>query len=148
MRKILIWMFVFAAAFAALSEAALAQSAPENAAVYSLGDKNDGVRAMKKRLQALGYFSKDTTIGPEFTESTERAVRKFQAQNGLPETGEADEKTLSLLNAADAVPAGATARPALSALYDENNPPPSDEEKVEAAVRDVLAALFPLFGAR
>ena len=87
MRKILIWMLVFAAAFAALSEAALAQSAPENAAVYSLGDKNDGVRAMKKRLQALGYFSKDTTIGPEFTESTERAVRKFQAQNGLPETG-------------------------------------------------------------
>lgn len=148
MRKILIWMLVFAVAFAALSEAALAQSAPENAAVYSLGDKNDGVRAMKKRLQALGYFSKDTTIGPEFTESTERAVRKFQAQNGLPETGEADEKTLSLLNAADAVPAGATARPMLSALYDENNPPPTDEEKVEAAVRDVLAALFPLFGAR
>ena len=116
--------------------------------IYSLGDKNDGVRAMKKRLQALSYFSKDTTIGPEFTESTERAVRKFQAQNGLPETGEADEKTLSLLNAADAVPAGATARPTLSALYDENNPPPTDEEKVEAAVRDVLATLFPLFGAR
>ena len=148
MRKILIWMLVFAAAFAALSEAALAQSAPENAAVYSLGDKNDGVRAMKKRLQALGYFSKDTTIGLEFTESTERAVRKFQAQNGLPETGEADEKTLSLLNAADVVPAGATARLALSALYDENNPPPTDEEKVEAAVRDVLAALFPLLRAR
>ena len=141
-------MLIFAAAFAALSEAALAQSAPESAAVYSLGDKNDGVRAMKKRLQALGYFSKDTTIGLEFTESTERAVRKFQAQNGLPETGEADEKTLSLLNAADVVPAGATARLALSALYDENNPPPTDEEKVEAAVRDVLAALFPLLRAR
>lgn len=148
MRKILIWILIFMAAFAAFPAGASAQSSGKNAAVYSLGDKNEGVRTMKKRLQALGYFSKDTTVGPEFTESTERAVRKFQLQNGLPETGAADEKTLALLEAADAVPAGATARPALSALYDENNPPPVDVQKVEAAVRSALSALFPLLQAR
>lgn len=148
MRKILIWFLILMAAFAAFPAGASAQPSGESAVSYSLGDKNEGVRAMKKRLQALGYFSKDTTVGPEFTESTERAVRKFQLQNGLPETGVADEKTLALLEAADAVPAGATARPALSALYDENNPPPIDEEKVEAAVRSALSALFPLFQAR
>lgn len=136
------------AAFAAFSAGASAQYSGESAVSYSLGDKNEGVRAMKKRLQALGYFSKDTTVGPEFTESTERAVRKFQLQNGLPETGVADEKTLTLLEAADAVPAGATARPALSALYDENNPPPIDEQKVEAAVRSALSTLFPLLQMR
>lgn len=136
------------AAFAAFSAGASAQYSGESAVSYSLGDKNEGVRAMKKRLQALGYFSKDTTVGPEFTESTERAVRRFQLQNGLPETGVADEKTLTLLEAADAVPAGATARPALSALYDENNPPPIDEQKVEAAVRSALSTLFPLLQMR
>lgn len=148
MRKILIWILIFMAAFAAFPAGASAQSSGESAAVYSLGDKNEGVRAMKKRLQALGYFSKDTTVGPEFTESTERAVRRFQLQNGLPETGAADEKTLALLEAVDAVPAGATARPALSALYDENNPPPVDGQKVEAAVRSALSALFPLLQTR
>ena len=101
------------------------------------------MRALKARLQALGYFSKDTTVGGEYTESTVLAVRRFQAQNGLPETGEADARTLEALYAEDAVTARATPRPA-QPEYDADNPPPADEEKIAAAVRDALRAIFPV----
>ena len=140
MKKMLVWILILSAAFAALTWPALAQ---HTGPVYALGDRGEEVRALKARLQALGYFSKDTTVGGEYTESTALAVRRFQAQNGLPETGEADARTLEALYAEDAVTARATPRPA-QPEYDADNPPPTDEEKIAAAVRDALRAIFPI----
>ena len=140
MKKIILWILILSAAFAAL---ALPAQAQQTETVYALGDRGEEVRALKARLQALGYFSKDTTVGGEYTESTVLAVRRFQAQNGLPETGEADVRTLEALYAEDAVTARATPRPA-QPEYDADNPPPTDEEKIAAAVREALRAIFPV----
>ena len=139
MKKIILWILILSAAFAALALPAQAQQAE----TVSLGDRGEEVRALKARLQALGYFSKDTTVGGEYTESTALAVRRFQAQNGLPETGEADARTLEALYADKAVTARATPRPA-QPEYDADNPPPTDEEKIAAAVREALRAIFPV----
>lgn len=140
MKKIILWILILSAAFAALALPAQAQQAET---VCALGDRGEEVRALKARLQALGYFSKDTTVGGEYTESTVLAVRRFQAQNGLPETGEADARTLEALYADKAVTARATPRPA-QPEYDADNPPPTDEEKIAAAVREALRAIFPV----
>ena len=140
MKKIILWILILSAAFAALALPAQARQAET---VYALGDRGEEVRALKARLQALGYFSKDTTVGGEYTESTVLAVRRFQAQNGLPETGEADARTLEALYADKAVTARATPRPA-QPEYDADNPPPADEEKIAAAVREALRAIFPV----
>lgn len=140
MKKIVLWILILSAAFAAL---ALPAQAQQTQTVYALGDRGEAVRMLKARLQELGYFSKDTTIGGAYTESTVLAVRRFQAQNGLSETGEADERTLEALYAGDAVTARATPRPA-QPEYDADNPPPTDEEKIAAAVGDALRAIFPL----
>lgn len=140
MKKIILWILILSAAFAAL---ALPAQAWQAETVCALGDRGERVRALKARLQALGYFSRDTTVGGEYTESTALAVRRFQAQNGLPETGEADARTLEALYAEDAVTARATPRPA-QPEYDADNPPPTDEEKIAAAVREALRAIFPV----
>lgn len=74
MKKMILWILILSAAFAALTLPAQAQQAET---VYALGDRGEEVRALKVRLQALGYFSKDTTVGGEYTESTVLAVRRF-----------------------------------------------------------------------
>ncbi len=64
---------------------------------------SDEVRALQKRLKALGYYSgsADGDFGP----ATEKAVRAFQKANGLTVDGKAGAKTLEKLNSKNAVSA-------------------------------------------
>ncbi len=67
-----------------------------------VGFKNsDEVRALQKRLKALGYLSgsADGDFGP----ATEKAVREFQKANGLTADGKAGQKTLEKLNSSSAI---------------------------------------------
>ena len=59
------------------------------------GDSGAGVRSLQRRLKQMGYFDGECT--DVFGESTQRAVERFQEQNGLEATGAADEETCRLL---------------------------------------------------
>lgn len=58
----------------------------------SVGDRGQDVREIKLRLYELRYIKNDN-VTASFTEQTEEAVREFQRQNGLPETGTVDGAT-------------------------------------------------------
>jgi len=60
------------------------------------GDEGDAVRDLQQRLAALGF---DASVEPRgcFGESTEDAVRAFQAERGLPGTGVCDQATWTAL---------------------------------------------------
>ena len=62
---------------------------------------SDEVRALQKRLRALGWYtgSADGDFGP----ATEAAVKAFQRANGLSADGKAGEKTLEKLNSSSAI---------------------------------------------
>ena len=68
--------------------------------ILQTGDVGEAVVQLQQRLQELGYFTREAT--GEFTTGTETAVRLFQMAAGLDVTGDADEETLSRLNAQDA----------------------------------------------
>ena len=57
---------------------------------------------IQRRLHSLYYLSKYDIDG-KFGNGTATALRVFQSTNGLPETGEADDATLSLLFSDDAI---------------------------------------------
>ena len=57
---------------------------------------------IQRRLHSLYYLGKYDVDG-KFGSGTQSALQNFQATNGLPETGEADDVTLSLLFSDDAV---------------------------------------------
>ena len=59
------------------------------------GDSGAGVRSLQRRLKQMGYFDGECT--DVFGESTQRAVQRFQEQNGLEVSGVADEATCRLL---------------------------------------------------
>lgn len=61
------------------------------------GDSNNDVLNMKKRLQELGYFSADASLGKQFSATTSERVKLFQKANGLEETGKMDSVALELL---------------------------------------------------
>lgn len=72
-------------------------------------DDNDNVKIMQQRLFDLGYIKKegdDTNITGFFGEVTKTAVKTFQKNNGLSETGEADNATLKAMFDAAAKKAG------------------------------------------
>ncbi|MBQ8074162.1 MAG: peptidoglycan-binding protein, partial [Clostridia bacterium] len=62
---------------------------------------SDEVRAVQKRLKALGYYT--GSVDGDFGAGTEAAVKAFQKANGLTADGKVGEKTLAKLNARDAV---------------------------------------------
>lgn len=57
---------------------------------------------IQRRLHSLYYLPKEGVDGHFRTDST-NALREFQRVNGLPERGEADQATLSVLYSADAL---------------------------------------------
>ena len=69
-------------------------------AALKQGDISTRVAEMQARLSALGYFAnaQDGEYGP----FTRAAVVRFQAQNHLPVTGDADSETLQRIYATDA----------------------------------------------
>jgi hypothetical protein len=78
---------------------------------YSYYYKDFDIRALQGALQLLGYYEKGGVDGLAGS-LTEKAVRKFQASQKLPQTGSPDVETMFLLeyltlgagNLGDAVP--------------------------------------------
>ena len=60
------------------------------------GSKGADVQKVQERLKELGFFTyKKTTTG--YYKNTQAAVKAFQKQNGLPETGIVNEETWNVL---------------------------------------------------
>ena len=60
-------------------------------------DENDTVKAMQLRLYNIGYITDKDNVTGYYGDVTSEAVKNFQKQNGLKETGTADNATLVLL---------------------------------------------------
>ncbi len=78
------------------------------------GDQGAAVKQMQERLKELGYLT-----GPadgDFGDVTERAVKAFQARNGLTADGKAGSYTLNKLYSDSAKYATATATPVPASL--------------------------------
>lgn len=73
----------------------------ETGKVYKSGDENDGVKEVQKRLSELGYLDKKYVTG-YYGAITVAAVKKFQKNNQISETGTVAELTLQALNSAGA----------------------------------------------
>ena len=70
------------------------------------GDKGDAVKAVQKRLKALGYYN--SSVDGDFGDATKSAVKKFQKNNGLTDDGVVGKKTLEKLNSSKAKKASAS----------------------------------------
>lgn len=68
-------------------------------------DENDSVKAMQQRLYDLGYVTDKENITGYYGEISEAAVKQFQKNNGLKETGTADSATLNAMFSSSAVKA-------------------------------------------
>ena len=91
-------LLLLLAAVLLLQACALAESFE----ILTVGSKGPRVLEVKERLRDLRYIN-DRQLTKKYTEKTAAAVRLFQAANGLPETGDADEATQAALFAEAAV---------------------------------------------
>lgn len=91
-------LLLLLAAVLLLQACALAESFE----TLTVGSKGPRVLEVKERLRDLRYIN-DRQLTKKYTEKTAAAVRLFQAANGLPETGDADEATQAALFAEAAV---------------------------------------------
>lgn len=60
-------------------------------------DENDNVKAMQQRLYDLGYVDDEENITGYYGDVSEAAVKEFQSNNGIKDTGKADNATLKKL---------------------------------------------------
>ena len=67
------------------------------------GSKGEAVKTLQKRLKTLGYYK--TVVDGEYGSGTVTAVKAFQKQNGLTQTGTADATTLTKINSSSAIKA-------------------------------------------
>ena len=65
------------------------------------GDSGLNVYVLQKKLTAMGYYEGDCT--GSYGEMTQQAVRRFQAENGLEQTGIADGATWAVIYSGAAV---------------------------------------------
>lgn len=72
---------------------------------FKLEDNNDNVKAMQTRLYDLGYISDKENLTGYYGPTTEKAVKAFQKNSKLEETGTADKATLDIMFAQAAVKA-------------------------------------------
>ena len=79
-------------------------AAADDSLPLSVGSKGNHVYEVAKRLSELRYLKK-ASVSKKYTEKTAAAVRDFQHENGLAETGEVDEKTDERLFSGNAVKA-------------------------------------------
>ncbi|MEE1220047.1 MAG: peptidoglycan-binding protein [Ruminococcus sp.] len=68
-------------------------------------DENKNVKAVQKRLFDLGYVTDEGNITGYYGEITEQAVKDFQKNNGLEQSGKATNETIVALFETDAVKA-------------------------------------------
>ena len=91
---ILLNICIIAVAFQQTSNSADSSSEiQETASQY--GSKNEEVKKIQTRLKNWGYF--DGPVTGYYGDQTTAAIKKFQKKHGLKETGQADDKTLSLI---------------------------------------------------
>ena len=64
----------------------------------SMGSWSDAVPLLRKRLTLSGDFADDGYQSQNFDYALEKAVRRFQASNGLSPTGVVDPRTIAALN--------------------------------------------------
>ncbi len=64
------------------------------------GDQGEAIKNLQKRLKELGYYN--STIDGQFGSGTLKAVKAFQARNGLTQDGAVGESTLKKLNSSSA----------------------------------------------
>ena len=84
---------------AAASSPAAGQAQTNDAdAILKKGSSGDAVKALQQNLIQLGYLTGEAD--GQFGSATKRAVRAFQAANGLSADGSAGEKTLSAIQSA------------------------------------------------
>ena len=76
-----------------------------------LGMKGSEVKAVQKRLKALGYLTSNGQVNGYFGDVTENAVEEFQRRNGLSADGTVGAKTLEKLNSSSAKKAKVTPKP-------------------------------------
>ena len=84
----------------------------QNQHVYetlSRGKKGEQVKALQRRLQELGYYTK--SIDGDYGSGTVSAIKAFQKKAGLAQTGTADNDTQLILYSAAAPAAKATPVP-------------------------------------
>ena len=86
MKKLLAWIMV----------AILALALPTAVAEVSKGAKGDEVKEIQQILADLGYLT--GKVDGDFGGGTEKAVKAFQAAEGLEETGVVDDGTMEKLN--------------------------------------------------
>ncbi len=77
-----------------------------------LGMKGADVKAVQKRLKALGYLKTNSQVNGYYGDVTESAVEEFQRRNGLSADGTVGPKTLEKLNSSSAKKAKVTPKPA------------------------------------
>ena len=77
----------------------------------TLGMKGSDVKAVQKRLKALGYLTSSSQVNGYYGEATEDAVEAFQRRNGLSVDGSVGPKTLEKLNSSSAKKAAVKATP-------------------------------------
>ena len=87
----------------------------KNAKAYTLtlGMQGSDVKAVQKRLKALGYLTTNSQVSGYYGEVTEDAVEEFQKRNGLSVDGTVGAKTLEKLNSSSAKKYKGTAKPAV-----------------------------------
>lgn len=78
-------------------------TAGKGSTVMGRGSYGQAVTRLQNRLNELGYNT--GTVDSQFGAQTEAALKAFQAANGLPQTGKADNATLEKLYAQAAAPA-------------------------------------------
>lgn len=71
-------------------------------------DENDDVKAMQQRLYDLGYVDDKENITGYYGDISKKAVQDFQKNNGIKETGKADNKTLTAMFMDNAIKAKAS----------------------------------------
>jgi cell wall-associated NlpC family hydrolase len=74
--------------------------------------KGADVKAVQKRLKALGYLKTNSQVNGYYGDVTESAVEEFQRRNGLSADGTVGPKTLEKLNSSSAKKAKVTPKPA------------------------------------
>lgn len=82
-------------AFIRLSDLGASKVKTQTEVQLSYGDQGDAVKKLQRRLAELGYFS--GTVGGNYLELTQAAVRSFQSAAKLEATGVADLDTLTVL---------------------------------------------------
>lgn len=68
-------------------------------------DENDNVKIMQKRLFDLGYVTDDGNITGYYGDISKEAVKSFQKNNNIEDTGNADNATLLVMFSEEAVKA-------------------------------------------